>query len=200
MLSDRIGNYMYTSQGNAYWPFDPRPEEIHIETIAHHLANQCRFNGAVQHKTDERKIFYSVAEHSVLCSYFVPFFAREALMHDAGEAFTGDLIRPLKYHPDFKENFQSLERKNDLALAKRFSLTYPWPEEVHVADNRMGITEIEQMIFTNPGHPSHMPLNPEKQGFPIKIQMLAPYEAKELFLQRYFQLFETNLSKQKPLS
>lgn len=50
----RTGNYMHTSSGSKYWPMDPRPAEVVIETIAHHLANRCRYNGATQHPQARR--------------------------------------------------------------------------------------------------------------------------------------------------
>ena len=48
-----------TYTGKLFDIFDPKPELVCIEDIAHSLANQCRYTG-------HTKVFYSVAQHSVL--------------------------------------------------------------------------------------------------------------------------------------
>ena len=45
---ERIGDWISTFSGKQFWPCDPRPEEIDIADIAHHLSNLCRFTGAVK--------------------------------------------------------------------------------------------------------------------------------------------------------
>ena len=70
---------------------NPDPKHISISAIAHRLSNICRFGG-------ETKRFYSVAEHSVFVLAQVSDttdredLLRIALMHDAAEAYTGDLV------------------------------------------------------------------------------------------------------------
>lgn len=81
---------------------NPRPEEIDIADIAHALARLCRYTGHVEG-------FYSVAQHSVLVSQSVEKtmkgrvgaieltkISMYALLHDASEAYLGDVNRPLK--------------------------------------------------------------------------------------------------------
>src|SRR3990167_2002595 len=69
---------------------NPDPELIIIEDIAHGLANNCRWNG-------HTKKFWSVAQH---CCMMYDFVSKEskltALLHDAEEAYWGDMIKPLK--------------------------------------------------------------------------------------------------------
>lgn len=83
-----------TFTGREVDPFNLRPCDIELETIAHALANTCRFNGHTPR-------FYSVAEHAVRVSHFAwmvggPRLALLALHHDDAEAYLGDQIRPLK--------------------------------------------------------------------------------------------------------
>ena len=81
---------MNTASGRLVDPFNLRLEDIAIEDIAHSLSMQCRFNGHCAR-------FYSVAEHSVLVSRLVlPKNRLWGLLHDAQEAYLGDIITPIK--------------------------------------------------------------------------------------------------------
>jgi len=191
-MEQRVGNYMHTSNGRKYWPLDPRPEEVHIEVIAHHLANRCRYNGATQHKKHPERIFYSVAEHSVYVSRYVaevlgkPEYALEALLHDASEAFNGDLIRPLKYDPLFAEPFKKVEDINELVIAQRFNLVYPFPEEIKIADEAVTAAEVNQIIVKDPKEDwSYGALHDTSRIAPYKIRMFEPYSAKRMFIDRF---------------
>lgn len=74
---------------------DPKPEQIVIGDIAHALGRICRFGGHVA-------TFCSVAEHSLNVANMVLRQCGEgrvvlaALLHDATEAYLGDMVRPLK--------------------------------------------------------------------------------------------------------
>jgi len=86
----------------------------------------------------------SVAEHSVHCSNHVASgHELTALMHDATEAYVGDMIRPIKmFIPDFKE-------MEDLvwgAVASKFGLPVDMPKEVHVVDNLILVTEARDLL------------------------------------------------------
>lgn len=87
--------WIQTHSGKAFDVTRPEPGDVVIEDIAHALCMLCRFNG----HTDR---FYSVAEHSLLvlrcCETCSPATALTALLHDAHEAYTGDLADPLKRH------------------------------------------------------------------------------------------------------
>jgi uncharacterized protein len=75
--------------------------QVNLEDIAHSLGMLCRYNGHC-------KTFYSVAEHSVNVWRYVRDHTRDwdrsqsfaaqrtALMHDAAEAYIGDIPTPLK--------------------------------------------------------------------------------------------------------
>lgn len=68
-----------------------KDEDISILDIAHALSNICRFNGHC-------KKFYSVAEHCVRASNLTYAYSSllHILLHDASEAYLGDVVTPLK--------------------------------------------------------------------------------------------------------
>lgn len=131
------GVFIYTASGRRYFPTSPRPEEVFIEDIAHALSQINRYTGHTS-----RPI--SVAQHSVLCArHASPECALEALLHDAAEAYLGDLSRPVKqYLRRMTPEWDVMEEENHRVIAARFSLTYPWPEEVAILDNRALATEV----------------------------------------------------------
>lgn len=79
-----------TSTGTYVDLLDPIPEDIRIEDIAHGLSLTNRFNGQTSRP-------YSVALHSIYCATIVSErHVFQALMHDAPEAYLGDVVTPLK--------------------------------------------------------------------------------------------------------
>jgi len=68
-----------------------------IEDIAHALANICRWTGHTSR-------FYSVAEHCIRAAAIAPPECKlHVLMHDAAEAYLGDVATPLKnLLPEYK--------------------------------------------------------------------------------------------------
>lgn len=187
--------YMHVSSGKKYFPFSPSPADVSINVIAHQLANCGRWNGATQHPIHEDRIFYSVAEHSVYVSEYVehvlgcPEFALEALLHDASEAFIGDLIRPLKYSKVFAEPFRQVEDLNELAIADAFDLLYPWPKVVKIADEAICAAEFNQIVPRDPDLDwTNGRLHSMENVADVKIEMLYPHIAKASFLARYADL------------
>ena len=81
-----------------------------VDVLAHSLSSKVRYNGHTPFP-------YSVATHSVLvkdlmfldCGLMLEL---EALLHDASEAFVGDVIHPIKRMlPDFKEIEAMVDRQ-----------------------------------------------------------------------------------------
>lgn len=186
--------YMHTANGNKYYPFAPKPEDVSIEVIAHHLATRGRWAGATQHKTIPSRIFYSVAEHSVYVARYVeevmgrPDLALEALLHDGAESYNGDLIRPLKYSAEFREPFKKVETLNEAAVSKAFYLPVIHSPEVKVADDAVCYAEFVQIVPMQEAEEWSNSLTKTTLIAPFQIEMLAPYEAKMLFLHHYMRL------------
>lgn len=92
----------------------PKTDQIKIDDIINSLANICRFGGHV------RK-FYSVAQHSVLVAALAPpSLKKAALLHDACEAYLGDVVKPLKVK--LGGNYRQLEMDFLVELSTKFNL------------------------------------------------------------------------------
>jgi hypothetical protein len=175
----RRGHFMSTAAGLPYWPLDPRPEEVNIETIAHHLAMKVRWNGSV-------KRYYSVAEHSYYVSLMTdPEDALEGLMHDGSEAYNGDLIRPLKYDDEFATPFRKVEHLNEEAIAKRFNLRFPYPASVKRADEAVTAAEWDQIVIQGAASAG---MHDRSLIYPGIIHGWSWEQAKGMFLQRFHDL------------
>lgn len=144
-----------------------------ITDIAVGLSNTCRYAG-------QREEFYSVAEHSVLVALMV---ARDggsrqdqmqALLHDATEAFMGDINAPLKsLLPDFK----AIENKLSAKIYTSYGLS---------ADEAPIVKKWDLLVrdIENP----HL----QRKCKNIIIQCLPPKEAKKLFL-KHWEILNINI-------
>lgn len=134
--------WILTHTGRKFDPMHPRAEDVDPLDIAHSLAHLCRFNGHVRQ-------FYSVAEHSVRVAQLV---SREnklqALLHDAAEAYIGDITRPLKRGLNDLTGgvLTVIERGIHRAICDRFGIGHTIPDEVHHADLVMLSTERRDLM------------------------------------------------------
>lgn len=168
----RIGDWMQTATGKKFWPYDPRPEDIHLLDIAAHLSKICRFNGACDYH-------YSVAQHSVYVSHQVaPEHQLAALLHDAPEAYTGDLHRPFKRGIP---NIKQVEDRIWFAVATRFGLPLKLPMCVKEADEALLKAENAQIMRPGEAWTYRYPVEPA----PVKISMWTPEQAREAFISRF---------------
>lgn len=122
--------YIQTFSGKKFSLIDPQPEDICIEDVAHHLGLLCRFVGAT-------RVFYSVAQHSILVASIAPKkYAYDGLMHDAGEAYYGDISSPLRgvFEQACGINWSRIITNIDFVVSKALNFIYPLPRKVEQAD------------------------------------------------------------------
>ena len=167
----RPGDWCQLFSGTQFWPLDTRVDEINIVDIAHALANICRFGG---HCIP----FYSVAQHSVLVSKLVSQnIALQGLMHDATEAYIGDMVRPLKR---CLPEFQKVEDAIWKVIAQRFGLPEELSPQVKWADNVALMTERRDLTTWTPYTWGVCEMPDSNLVVPLN-----PDDARALFLERY---------------
>ncbi|MBM7346188.1 HD family hydrolase [Pantoea coffeiphila] len=168
--------WINTLSGKHFSFTDIDAETITIEDIAGALSNLCRFTGHVQD-------FYSVAQHSVYVSRLVPpEMALEALLHDAAEAYCGDVSSPLKA---FLPDYQVIEHRVDQFIRGKFDLPVTMSTQVKRADLIMLATERRDFDMDD-GTP--WPVLEGIECADFMIYPLTPRQARVQFLQRYNEL------------
>ncbi|SQJ22224.1 Uncharacterised protein [Serratia rubidaea] len=156
----------------------PDVESICIEDIAQALSHECRFAGHLPN-------FYSVAQHSVLCSQIVePEFALEALLHDATEAYCKDIPAPLKRMlPDY----QAVECHIDMVIRERFGLPLVMDISVKYADLVMLATKRRDLDIDDG---KEWPMLAGIEPAEMLITPVMPVQARAMFIERYNELTE----------
>jgi hypothetical protein len=152
----QVKDYIRTFSGKKLHGFDPQPEEICIEDIAHGLTLNSRWNGQSLKR-------YSVAAHSMCVASMVPREHRLlALLHDGSEAFLSDIAKPFKVRlPDYI----ALEDRLMKAIAAKFGFQWPMPNVVKKADK--AALYLERMhLFNSPVHDDVARIIPPK-GCPL---------------------------------
>lgn len=149
--------WIETFTGKRVNPMHLDEELIDINDIAHSLALQCRFLGHCL-------TFYSIAEHSILVADLVhremyhaeseiyeggdDFTKRTcmaALLHDAAEAYIGDIARPIKHSYMFK-NVPEIEQQILGKIMRKFDcIGVDW-QLIKKADSMMLATEAEYLM------------------------------------------------------
>ena len=173
MSTEPKTTYVSTYLGNRFYPLEPRIDRVAIEDIAHGLAFQCRFNG-------QTCDFYSVAQHSLIVADLVPEpYRLAALLHDAAEAYLGDMVKLLKV---LMPEFSAVEDKVTALIAKAFGVDFRDYAPIKRADLIALATEKRDL----------MPYSTEDWDYlhgidalPQTIYPMSPLQAKSAFLDRY---------------
>lgn len=175
---DTSGNWIMTASGRRLHLSRPQVADITIEDIALGLSRQFRFNG---HSSKA----FTVAQHSVMVSYMVcEKSALQGLLHDAPEAYIGDLPSPLK---ELCPDYQRIEQRLNLTIMKRFGLPERHAPEVKYADMIMLATEKRDLMPQAAG--DYWPMLDGIDPLPNQIEtILSPEDAREHFLERFAEL------------
>jgi len=174
--------------------FNLKIEEINIEDIAHSLSNLCRYGGhCIFH--------YSVAQHSVICSHQpgTPLQQLEFLLHDGSEGYVNDLVRPIKHRPEL-EQYRIEEDKIQKLIFEKYGLEFPFTDRVHEVDNQVLRVELKAITITSKEiekksaekevsfREARKILRSEKIAN-SPIEKISPEEAEQLFLDRFYELY-----------
>jgi hypothetical protein len=132
-----------TYTGGKFDLFDPDPDDVRLLDIAAGLAHTCRFGGHCRE-------FYSVAHHSIHVSRELPSddprLQLLGLFHDTGEAYVGDIPRPLKAKFDMIERIEDRIRDT---IWTSFDIDPPTDDEweaVMAADDRLLAYEATHLL------------------------------------------------------
>ncbi len=108
------------------------------------------------------------------------------LLHDAAEAYTGDITKPMKNSlktalaPLGQQGWlKSVEQEIERKISLRFNIPFPWPTVIEEYDTRIVVDEKEQLF------PVLKPWNVPACGIDVKIEQETWALCKALFLERF---------------
>lgn len=181
-----------TYTGREVNPVNVSIEEIDIHDIAHALSQINRFGGHTRRPLN-------VAQHSVYVSRLVEdqgygdLIALQGLLHDATEAYLGDITKWLKAHESFAM-YRMIENKLEKRIFSRFGLPRSMHKAVKWADSIMVRFEGERGF----GHHDKLDVGPfriDHKDYPLltrpekamvgKWAPWSPVASEMIFLDRF---------------
>lgn len=130
-----------TYTGKRFDLYEPDADLIDPRDISHSLAHLCRFNGHTRE-------YYSVAQHCCMVADLVPDEDKlAALLHDATEAYIGDMVRPLK---QWMHAYQDVEDWIWERICTHFGLDQVLPASVRQSDLIALATERRDLMPIDP--------------------------------------------------
>jgi 5'-deoxynucleotidase YfbR-like HD superfamily hydrolase len=203
-------HWMQTVGGRKFVPDAPDPASIDIEDIAHALSLVCRFGGHTRE-------LYSVAQHSVLVCDAVSDLGgtleeiRYALLHDASEAYIGDVVWPLKQSERMR-GYKVIEDRVMKAILERFGIVGDEPPIVKRADLILLSTEKRDLMRERDGvnrQVNALEANAARDrlgkwhsdGFEPLRTIISPWPSKQAhatFMNRYWAHFEGKVVSTSP--
>lgn len=164
---------MQTFTGKAIDLVNFNEDDVRLPDIAHALSLLNRFTG-------HTRFPYSVAQHSVIVSKLVDQrYALWGLLHDASEAYIGDVSTPLKM---ILPNYRELEEQIQRTIITKFGLKWPMPHEVKEADLQALVAEKRDIV------PGGHEWGISADAAPVTIVGMDWQEAKSQFIDRFKEL------------
>ncbi|MEL7941006.1 phosphohydrolase [Pseudomonas delhiensis] len=172
-------SWILTNSGQRFDILEPNSSMVQPQDIAHSLAMQCRFNGHCG-------TFYSVAQHCIIVASLVPAeYKLQALLHDATEAYIGDIVRPVKQAvPELRQ----IEQRIWHAICARFDIDPVLPACIHDADMIALATERRDLM---PEHQDGWDCLAGTQPMQQFIRAWSAEEARLRYWQDLLQLLST---------
>lgn len=189
--------WVQTHSGRAVDLINPQPWMIDFNDIAVHLSRINRFNGATA------DCAYSVAQHCAVGAKFLAdrkdeTGARAFLLHDAHEAYIGDIITPVQkaldwhLHGLFCQKLHKLKREIDEVIFAAAGMDRPSDynrvaEVVFTVDSMLLRSE-QLQLMAKPPHPwgcEDVPPLPMRGG----LKMMTALDAEMLWLEWFDRLF-----------
>lgn len=179
--------WIETYTGRRFDLLDPEPDQVSIIDIAHSLAAIVRFGGHARQRI-------SVAEHSLFVSRIVaPEIAIHGLLHDAAEAYIGDITRPMKA---LLHDGAELEERILQVIYEKYGLDrtgiHAWGPRIKAADNIA--LKLEAQAYMHSGGSTWSPWF-QSIEVPPGLTLPAPvglHVAKSRFLTRFAELEPTS--------
>lgn len=169
-----------TFSGKKFNILNPTTDMITPEDIARGLAHKPHYSGF-------SPMYFSIAEHSLLvcelydmCNPGDRKGQLQALLHDASEAYTGDMIKPIK---NMLPNFVLIENKIQSTIYSKYDID-PAERKAKIKEIDNRIQDIEADAFYH-----YEDLNDNDKKVVDKwIKYLSPTDAYYAFWDRYDQL------------
>lgn len=181
-------DYIITYTGKRVKLFDPDPDDVCIEDLAHHLSNICRFTGA-------SRWHYSVAQHS----YYVALLSKnkkKGWAHDSPEAFLNDMSAPLKHSLSMAE-YRELEDLHYNAICERLGIDNEPDPSVKIADGRVFFAEVRTLMSRPEEFGFFYPEAREYKHVSEFVAKWHPEQAEYHFLDMYRWLWELELPEEE---
>ncbi len=166
----------------------PEARQIRFNDIATHLSKLARYAGATLDVMG-----YTVAQHSCILGeavsrQFGPVPGMYALLHDAHEAYTGDIIEPAAAELErmlgepFRAALANLKTRLDRVIHERLRLVWPAPDDIVRAIDE-GHARLVNTEFRDCLAPQLMRARPtDAIPFALRIRVVTPAVAHEQFL------------------